>query len=125
MLLNFGVVPEESPCKTKYCTEFRNTSRYKMQSLKISQDIKPLSEIKTGITKFIKQVHGAKGPLIMTQYVKSVDVLLDAYEYEAIQEKRELLTDIQVSLNQLEKGQGVAHEDAKENVLKRVPNFTK
>ena len=51
---------------------------------------------------------------------KSVAVLLDAYEYEAIQEKLELLTDVQASLNQLENGQGIAHEDAKEKVLNRV-----
>jgi len=30
------------------------------------------------------------------------------------------LTDVQASLNQLENGQGIAHEDAKEIVLKRV-----
>ena len=85
----------------------------------------PLSELRTGIANFIKQVHDTKGPLIMTQHGKSVAVLLDAYEYETVQEKSELLTDVQVSLDQLENGQGVTHEDAKENVLKRVPDFTK
>ncbi|HLA05052.1 MAG TPA: type II toxin-antitoxin system prevent-host-death family antitoxin, partial [Syntrophales bacterium] len=59
-------------------------------------------------------------PVIITQHGKSVAVLLDAYEYEAIQEKLELLTDIQTSLNQLENGQGITHEDAKEKVLKIV-----
>jgi len=41
-------------------------------------------------------------------------------KYEAIQEKFELLTDVQASLHQLENGQGMAHEEAKEKVLKRV-----
>ena len=91
-----------------------------MQRLKIDQDIKPLSEIRTGIANFIKQVHDTKRPVIITQHGKSVAVLLDAHEYEAIQEKLELLTDVQASLNQLENGQGIAHEDAKEKVLKRV-----
>jgi antitoxin YefM len=91
-----------------------------MQRLKIDQDIKPLSEVRTGIANFIKQVHDTKRPVIITQHGKSVAVLLDVYEYEAIQEKLELLTDVQASLNQLENGQGVAHEDAKEKVLKRV-----
>ena len=31
---------------------------------------------------------------------------------------RELLTDVQTSLKQLENGQGIAHEDAKEKVWK-------
>jgi len=91
-----------------------------MQRLKINQDIKPLSEVRTGIANFIKQVHDTKRPVIITQHGKSVAVLLDANEYEAMQEKLELLTDVQVSLNQIENGEGISHEDAKAKVLKRV-----
>lgn len=91
-----------------------------MQRLKINQDIKPLSEVRTGIANFIKQVHDTKRPVIITQHGKSVAVLLDAHEYEVMQEKLELLTDIQISLNQIEYGEGIDHDDAKEQVLKRV-----
>jgi prevent-host-death family protein len=91
-----------------------------MQRLKIDQDIRPLSEVRTGIANFIKQVHDTKRPVIITQHGKGVAVLLDAHEYEAMQEKLELLTDVQISLNQLESGQGINHEDAKEKVLNRV-----
>ena len=91
-----------------------------MQRLKIDQDIRPLSEVRTGIANFIKQVHDTKRPLIITQHGKGVAVLLDAHEYEAMQEKLELLTDVQISLNQLESGQGINHENAKEKVLNRV-----
>ena len=91
-----------------------------MQRLKIDQDIRPLSEIRTGIANFIKQVHDTKRPVIITQHGKGVAVLLDAQEYEVMQEKLELLTDVQISLNQLESGQGINHEDAKEKVLNRV-----
>jgi prevent-host-death family protein len=91
-----------------------------MQRLKIDQDIKPLSEIRTGIANFIKQVHNTKRPLIITQHGKSVAVLMDAYEYETMQEKIELLTDVQTSLSQIEDGQGIDHEDAKDRVLRRV-----
>lgn len=91
-----------------------------MQRLKIDQDIRSLSEVRTGIANFIKQVHDTKRPVIITQHGKGVAVLLDAHEYEAMQEKLELLTDVQISLNQLESGQGINHEDAKEKVLNRV-----
>ena len=91
-----------------------------MQRLKVDEDIKPLSDVRTGIASFIKQVHNTKRPLIITQHGKGVAVLLDVSEYEAMQEKLELLTDIQTSLSQLENGQGVAHEDVKEKVLKRI-----
>lgn len=91
-----------------------------MQRLKIDQDIRSLSEVRTGIANFIKQVHDTKRPVIITQHGKGVAVLLDAHEYEAMQEKLELLADVQISLNQLEDRQGVSHEDAKERILKRV-----
>jgi antitoxin YefM len=91
-----------------------------MQRLKIAEDIRPLSEVRTGIANIIKQVHDTKRPVIITQHGKGVAVLLDAHEYEAMQEKLELLTDVQISLNQLESGQGINHEDAKEKVLIRV-----
>lgn len=91
-----------------------------MQRLKIDQDIKPLSEVRTGIANFIKQVHDTKRPVIITQHGKSVAVLLDVHEYESLQERLELLSDIQASLAQLEAGESVDHERAKEQVLKRV-----
>ena len=91
-----------------------------MQRLKIDQDIKPLSEVRTGIASFIKQVHDTKRPLVITQHGKGVAVLMDVQEYEAIQERLELLTDVQISLNQIENGQGIDHEDAKQKVRRRV-----
>jgi len=79
-----------------------------------------MSEFRTGIASFLKQVHDTKRPLIITQHGKGVAVLLDVGEYEAIQEKLELLKDIQISIGQLENGDGVSHNDAKEMGLKRV-----
>jgi len=91
-----------------------------MQKIRIDQDIRPLSEVRNGMASFIKQVHETKRPLIITQRGKSAAVLIDAQEFEAMQEKIELLSDIQTSLNQLEKGEGTSHEDAKDKVLNRV-----
>jgi prevent-host-death family protein len=92
-----------------------------MQNLKIEQDIRPLSEVRNGMANFIKQVRDNKRPVIITQHGKGVAVLLGASEFEAMQEKIELLSDIQTSLTQLEKGAGISHENAKEKLLKRVP----
>jgi antitoxin YefM len=91
-----------------------------MQRLKIDQDIKPLSEVRLGIANYIKQVRDTKRPVIITQHGKGVAVLLDASEYENMLEKLELLTDVQTSLSQLAYGQGIAHEEAKDRILKRV-----
>lgn len=91
-----------------------------MQRLKIDQDILPMSEFRTGIASFLKHIHETKRPLVITQHGKGVGVLLDVGEYEAMQEKIELLQDIQTSISQLESGTEIEHEAAKESVFKRV-----
>ena len=83
-----------------------------MQRLRIDQDIRSMSEFRTGIASFLKQVHETKRPLIITQHGKGAAVLLDVGEYEAMQEELELMKDIQISIVQLENGEGVARNDA-------------
>jgi antitoxin YefM len=92
-----------------------------MQKFKIDQDIRSLSEVRNAMATYIKQVHDTKRPVIITQHGKGVAVLLGANEFETMQEKIELLSDIQTSLNQLAKGEGIAHQKTKDKLLKRVP----
>lgn len=91
-----------------------------MQRLKIDQDIRPMSEFRTGIASFLKQVHDTKRPLVITQHGKGVAVLLDVAEYEAMQEKIELLEDVQTSITQIDSGAGIEHSKAKAAVLGRI-----
>jgi len=91
-----------------------------MKRLRINEDIRSMSEFRTGIASFLKQIHDTKRPLVITQHGRGVAVLLDANEYEAMQEKMELLQDLQTSINQVEGGQGIGHADAKAIVLKRI-----
>jgi prevent-host-death family protein len=83
-----------------------------MERLKIDQDIRPLSEVRTGITSFLKQIQSTKRPLIITQHGKSVAVLLDVREYEAMQEKIEMLHDLETAIHQIDNGRGIEHQDA-------------
>ncbi|MCP4696378.1 MAG: type II toxin-antitoxin system Phd/YefM family antitoxin [Gammaproteobacteria bacterium] len=91
-----------------------------MQRLRVAQDIRPMSEFKSSVASFLKQVHETKRPLIITQHGKGVGVLLDVSEYEAMQEKLELLQDIQTSILQLHEGKGVEHAEARKQVLSRI-----
>ena len=79
-----------------------------------------MSEFRTGIASFLKQVHDTKRPLVITQHGKSAAVLLDVSEYEAMQEKLELLMDIQTSIGQIENGEGIPHDDAEGLILGRI-----
>ena len=91
-----------------------------MQRLRVDQDIRPMSEFRSGIASFIKQIHETKRPLVITQHGKGVGVLLDVVEYEAMQEKIELLQDIQTSITQLNNNEGISHSEAKREVLARI-----
>ena len=91
-----------------------------MKRLRVNEDIRPMSEFRTGIASFLKQIHDTKRPLVITQHGRGVAVLLDAGEYEAMQEKIELLQDLQTSIGQIEAGPGIDHEHAKATVLKRI-----
>jgi antitoxin YefM len=91
-----------------------------MKRPRVNEDIRPMSEFRTGIASFLKQIHETKRPLVITQHGKGVAVLLDAGEYEAMQERIEILQDIQTSIGQIEAGRGIAHDRAKASVLKRI-----
>ncbi|MGM0428034.1 MAG: type II toxin-antitoxin system Phd/YefM family antitoxin [Thermodesulfobacteriota bacterium] len=92
-----------------------------MKRLKIDQDIRSLSEVRNAMAAYIKQVHDTNRPVIITQHGKGVAVLLSADEFEAMQEKIELLSDVQTALSQLAKGEGLPHEKAKDELLRRIP----
>ena len=91
-----------------------------MQKLKINQDIRSLSEVRKAMAAYIKQVHDTKRPVVITQHGKGVAVLMGADEFEAMQEKIDLLSDVQAALTQLVKGEGISHRSARDKLLKRV-----
>ena len=91
-----------------------------MQRLRINEDIRPLSEVRTGMANFIKQVQETRRPLVITQHGKGVAVLVDAHEFEAMQDKMDLLMDVQISLQQIDNGQGLEQAEALNHVLQRV-----
>lgn len=91
-----------------------------MQRIKLDQDIHSLSEFRSNIKTLIADMKANKRPLIITQHGKSTAVVMDVTEYEAMQEKLELLSDIQTAENQLAEGQGVDHNAAKEKILNNL-----
>lgn len=88
-----------------------------MKTMIFSNDIQPLSEFRSKASGFIAQVHATKRPLVITQNGKSAAVLMDVLEYEKMVEKIELFQDLEVSLDQVREGKGIAHSDA-QRILK-------
>ncbi|WP_319537156.1 type II toxin-antitoxin system Phd/YefM family antitoxin [uncultured Vibrio sp.] len=91
-----------------------------MSRIHFDQDIQPLSEFRAGVTSFIKQINETRRPLVITQRGKGVAVVLDVAEYEAMQEKIELLEEMRTAEAQLASGLGVSNEDARAYVLGRI-----
>ncbi len=43
-----------------------------MRKMFIDQNIRPMSEFRSGVASFVKQVHDTKRPLVITQHGKDV-----------------------------------------------------
>lgn len=91
-----------------------------MSRIHFDQDIQPLSEFRAGVTSFIKQINETRRPLVITQRGKGVAVVLDVAEYEAMQEKIELLEEMRTAEAQLASGLGVSNNDARTQILGRI-----
>lgn len=88
-----------------------------MDRIQLDEDIQPLSKLKSNGTALIEHVRKTRRPLVITRHGKSAAVMLDIREYELLMEKLELLSDIQVAESQLNQGEGIVSEIAKNIVM--------
>ena len=91
-----------------------------MSRIHFDKDIQPLSEFRAGVASYIKQINETRRPLVITQRGKGVAVVLDVAEYEAMQEKIELLEELRMAEAQLAAGSGVSNNDARAQVMARI-----
>ncbi len=91
-----------------------------MQLVRLDEDIRPLSEFRSGVASFIKRVNDTRRPLVLTQHGRGVAVVVGIREFEAMRERLAILDDIALSRDQLAAGEGVAHDEAKRQVLGRL-----
>lgn len=91
-----------------------------MTGIRFSEDIRPLSEFRANAAAFIEQVQATHRPIVLTQHGRSAAVLLDVAEYERLVERVEVLEDIRVAEEQIARGEGIEHEDARRQVLARL-----
>lgn len=90
-----------------------------MVSIRFSEDIRPLSEFRANAAAFVEQVQTTHRPIVLTQHGRGAAVLLDVAEYERLVERAEVLEDIRVAEEQIARGEGVEHDEAKRQVLAR------
>jgi|TARA_B110000211_G_C13874648_1_gene462389 prevent-host-death family protein len=91
-----------------------------MSRLHFEQDIQPLSDFRAGAASFIRQVNETRRPIVITQRGKGVAVVVDVAEYESMQEKIELLEEVQKAEAQLSAGLGVSSSEARKRILQSI-----
>ncbi len=91
-----------------------------MSRIHFDQDIQPLSDFRAGAASFIRQVNETRRPIVITQRGKGVAVVVDVAEYEAMQEKIELLEEMQKAEAQLSAGLGVSSSEARKRILQSI-----
>jgi antitoxin YefM len=92
-----------------------------MPKIKPSQDVQPLSAFRANAAGFLDQVRVTKRPLVLTQHGKSAAVLLDVDEYEALVEELEVVRDIRMARAEIERGEGISHEEVIDELRSRLP----
>ncbi len=93
-----------------------------MQPIDLKEDIRPLSEFRSGVSSYIQQVTETKRPLLITQHGKGVAVLTDVEEFQNLKMRLELLENIYQAETQIKEGRGISHKKAKKIVLQSIKN---
>jgi prevent-host-death family protein len=91
-----------------------------MPSIKPSEDVQPLSAFRANAAGFLDQVRATKRPLVLTQHGKSAAVILDVDAYEALVHEVELVRDIREARAELERGEGIPHDEVIEELRARI-----
>lgn len=91
-----------------------------MRRINYEQDIKSLSEFRAGVSSCVQQVTETKRPMVLTQHGRGVAVLVDVGEFEAMQSRLELLSEVYKAESQIELGEGVEHDQARNRVIKGI-----
>jgi len=84
---------------------------------KFSEDIRPLTELKTKASSLVAQLHRSRRPMLLTRRGRGVAVLLDLGEYERLVERARFVEAVEAGAAAVEAGDVHDHAEA-EAILK-------
>ena len=90
-----------------------------MKNLNISNDIIPIGEFKTSISKWLKKIHNTGHPLIITQNGRPAGVVLSPSEYDDLVYKKLFTDSINRGLSDADSGNVYSTDDLKEELNNR------
>ncbi len=91
-----------------------------MRRINLSEDIQPLSAFRANAAAMLRRVRETRRSLVLTQRGHSAAVVLDVRQYERLLEELELLRDVHRAEQQIAAGEGIPHEEAREQIRERL-----
>ena len=82
-------------------------------TIKFSEDVVPLTDLKVNPGKIVKHVAKAHRPTLLTSRGRGVAVVQSVGDFEAAEEERSFMRAVVAGLNDLESGQEVSLKEAK------------
>ncbi len=83
-------------------------------------DVRPLTEFRANIARYIDELESRDRPLILTQHGHSAAVLLSVAQYEKLIEELELARDVRAGEEELAAGEAIPARSARAEVLRRL-----
>ena len=93
-----------------------------MPALKLSEDLKPLSVLKSQAGEVVRQVESTGRPVVITRHGKGVAVVLSVESFERFQQleaNAELFERIKEAENDIKEGRVYTLEEASAHLLER------
>jgi antitoxin YefM len=90
-----------------------------MKAFSISNDIVPIAEFKTNISKWFKVLQTSGHPLIITQNSKPAGVLLSAADYDELVYRKSFLDSVERGIADVESGQTLTTDELRRSLQAR------
>lgn len=75
-----------------------------MTEVRLSRDVRPLTDFRANAAAFVEQVQSTGQPMILTQHGRSAAVLLGIEAYESLLDEVEVLRDVKTAEDQVASG---------------------
>jgi len=94
-----------------------------MKDINISEDIVPVSEFKTGISKWLRNIKEENHPVVITQNGKPVGVLITPEEYDKLSYNKQFISSIKRGKENIDSGNTYTTDEVK-NIVKESRETT-
>lgn len=90
-----------------------------MRAISIKDDIVPIADFKTNISKWFKQLQTSRHPLIITQNSKPAGVLLSAADYDELVYRKSFLDSVERGIADADSGRTLTTDELRKNLHNR------